>query len=103
MANYEIIVTVEADSPERAKEAVSFHIRTHMRLRDVSDAREVPTHPFTGKPVSAAQRESNGKEAIKWYQILTRTSDPVMLRGRMEARGLLSADNDPHLRDEPKP
>ena len=61
------------------------------------------THPFTGEIVSFEQKRKNGSETIRHYQILTRSSDPVMLRGRMKARGELDETNDPQLRDTPLP
>lgn len=52
-------------------------------------------HPFTGEVVSTEKRLANASESIRWYQILTASSDPVMLRNRMMSMGLLTDDNDP--------
>jgi len=69
--------------------------RLELALRERDDARR--------RVIEAENQSANKSETIRWYQVLTRTSDPVMLRNRLAAADALSLDNDPKQRREPKP
>jgi hypothetical protein len=73
-----------------------------IQSREIPDFRDCE-HPFTGEEIRPDQKAKNASESIRWYQVLTRSCDPVMLRGRMKALGQLNETNDPKVREEPMP